>query len=193
MYYKKGFLPAKPTNAAMLWSEVEISELQLPFAIERAQELNERFQASLEDLPPEIEREDWEWAYSMVYSRSFVVSESDADGDDVTDVRLLAPFLDLLNHALDLRGSMLQSTPNGLRMGTMTSHHLRGASHKMGMTLWWRFIATATRPPERRCFCPTVLSRATSSWRLAASSRSRTARSTCPCLRTSWRWPALRS
>ena len=99
MYYKKGFLPAEPTNAAMLWSEVEISELQLPFAIERAQELNERFQASLEDLPPEIEREDWEWAYSMVYSRSFVVSESDADGDDVTDVRLLAPFLDLLNHA----------------------------------------------------------------------------------------------
>ena len=85
--YRRSVLP-KTTNAAMLWKEAEIRELQHPPAVALALDLRrrrDRFRASAPD-----------WAWSMVYSRSFSL-ELDG-GYKSRRMRACVPIMDLANH-----------------------------------------------------------------------------------------------
>ena len=78
------------TNAAFTWSQAEIEQLHLPDAVELALELRSRCDSA--GQLHGVRQEEWIWAYSIVYSRSFVID------DGMQPARALAPFLDLLNH-----------------------------------------------------------------------------------------------
>ena len=118
--YCKDYLP-RSTNAAIIWDEDEIDELQIPAVVEQAQALSERcidtykerFKATEADDEAEEADEklgsngaagrsrtpsldEWKWAFSMVYSRSFSLEESRDGGKG--PLRAMAPFVDMFNH-----------------------------------------------------------------------------------------------
>ena len=100
--YRRSVLP-KTTNAAMLWKEAEIRELQHPPAVALALDLRrrrDRFRASAPD-----------WAWSMVYSRSFSL-ELDG-GYKSRRMRACVPIMDLANHLPESPAAYAQACGDG--------------------------------------------------------------------------------
>ena len=95
--YRTTLLP-EATGAAFTWVVDEIERLQLEKAREQASALRDRCEDAfadydqLDDTVRALGLEEWKWAVSMVYSRSFTIDDGSGPR------RVLAPFLDLFNH-----------------------------------------------------------------------------------------------
>jgi len=86
------------TNAAILWSEEQIEELQFEKTAEEIKALKNRVDDQIKEYAEEggeYDPEDLRWALSIVRSRSFVV---DLDEDGKKRLRALLPVADLFNH-----------------------------------------------------------------------------------------------
>mmetsp|Transcript_3341 Transcript_3341/g.5910 ORF Transcript_3341/g.5910 Transcript_3341/m.5910 type:complete len:513 (+) Transcript_3341:49-1587(+) len=113
--YAENILPGT-SDAAFLWSDTELNELQFYEARDAADDIRQRFKEMLTDRDKEeddnndvdadeedsdeekaddedLSLEELRWALSMIYTRSF-----DVDHLDGKPLRALAPFLDLFNH-----------------------------------------------------------------------------------------------
>ena len=77
----------------MLWQADEIAELQVEEIVEQATSLRERVTTTGSRAYTSRSERAWDWAMSMVYSRSLVVEATDG-----SNFRALVPFLDMFNH-----------------------------------------------------------------------------------------------